>query len=243
MGRSLRIACMLGIILAVLPAPPSHAAGDINIAWNECAQGSGSAGNLALACTGNTGSERLFVSFRPPANSDLFRATVGTILVTFDDTAVPSWWHFENGGCRFGHLGTVSDFTAGPFGCTDVWSNGATAASVFDIPGAPNVLRIRSVIALPPGAPVPVDTAHEYYAYELVINNAKTTGTGSCPGCGTAACLVLTQVELDYDDNSSVIVADGAQRFVTWQGGGSVPCPGATPARSRSWGMIKTLYR
>ena len=54
---------------------------------------------------------------------------------------------------------------------------------------------------------------------------------------------MLTQVELDYDDNSSVIVADGAQRFVTWQGGGSVPCPGATPARSRSWGMIKTLYR
>jgi hypothetical protein len=241
MSRSLRIACILAA--AISPAI-AHAAADINIAWNECILGAGNAANLNFACNVNTGTERMYASFRPPANSDQFRGLVGTVLVTFDDSTVPSWWHFESTGCRAGHLGTIQDFTAGPFGCTDVWESFASAASVIDIGfGSPNVMRVRSIVAVAPTLPLTIDTAHEYYAYALQFNNTKTTGTGLCDGCATGVCIVLTQMELDYADNSFTIVSDGAQRFITWQGGGSIPCPGATPTRNRSWGMIKTLYR
>jgi hypothetical protein len=36
--------------------------------------------------------------------------------------------------------------------------------------------------------------------------------------------------------------AQGRQH-VTWQGGGGVPCPAATPVKKSTWGSIKAIYR
>ena len=244
MSRPLRIACTFGFIAVICMPALVHAAGDINIAWNDCVLGAGSAANLAFACNVSTGAEQLYVSFRPPAPRSDFKGAFGTMLVTIDDVTAPPWWHVETGGCRAGRIVSRADFTGGPFSCVDFWQGQAVGSGVIDVGyGSPNVLRIRSVFAVVDALAGPIDPAFEYYAYAIAIQNTKTTGTGSCAGCLTPACFALSQVELDYADGSSEIITDGAQRFITWQGGGSLPCPGATPARNPTWGQIKSLYR
>lgn len=83
----------------------------------------------------------------------------------------------------------------------------------------------------------------------LQISHVKTTGLGACSGCGTPVCIVFNSLTVyDYPPFGGVraYVPNPLQRnFVTWQGGtsGMAICPAATPARNRTWGVLKTLYR
>ncbi len=66
-------------------------------------------------------------------------------------------------------------------------------------------------------------------------------GTGSCPGCATDACLNLNEIK-------SVENTGGVERNTTplvnawlnWQSG---PYICWVPARSTTWGRVKSLYR
>jgi len=67
----------------------------------------------------------------------------------------------------------------------------------------------------------------------------------TCSGCLVPACIVLNSVKLAQPagQGDAVIANPAASQHVTWQGGGTIECPGATPTQSNTWGQIKTLYR
>jgi hypothetical protein len=89
---------------------------------------------------------------------------------------------------------------------------------------------------------------------QVIINNAKTTGTGSCAGCTDGACIVLNSVKVTQPatvHQDYTITNPLGRAYVLWQAGGANPgsgpngtgCPGATPTRNETWGSVKSLYR
>ncbi len=131
----------------------------------------------------------------------------------------------------------------------------------------PDAFSLRVVAALSTSNGVPITAGREYYAFKLILSHARSTGAGSCAGCATGLCLTLKQLTLAPESGSQVeLVADHgtfqdpyvgtavatwecAEEHVSYAGHGplDIYCvPGANcsvPARSRTWGSIKALYR
>ena len=121
----------------------------------------------------------------------------------------------------------------------------------------------RAVVTLQCALPVlgppivPIEAGTHVYAFKMLINNAKTVGPGACAGCQDDLCIVLNSILvsqtpgtpegnrfLSNPDLSQVVSGQGGQWW--WNhlepGGTCVgDCP--TPARARTWGQIKGIYR
>jgi len=67
----------------------------------------------------------------------------------------------------------------------------------------------------------------------------------ACPGCLNPACLVFNFCRLQEPAGGLDITLTNpaVRQHVTWQGGGTIPCPGATPTQKGTWGSVKALYR
>jgi hypothetical protein len=111
--------------------------------------------------------------------------------------------------------------------------------------GVPNRARIRTICAIP--GSTSINGTDEYYFFKVSINNTRSTGNGSCAGCSDGACIVLNSIQVtqtagvgDYTLTNPL-----TPQHIQWQGGGNIggQCPAATPARSATWGSVKSLYR
>jgi hypothetical protein len=242
--RFLRNALPALCALALL-ATPAHAGG-INLSWNDC--GAFGQAQRNFACNTNTGVNVMYASaISPFATSQLIAAELSFDLQT-NQSALSPWWHLSSIGCRPTSFTTNSNFVTGPFSCADLW--GGQAAGGVDYVegfGAPNRARVHVSCAVPFQSPVSMDGASEYYLVALAINNAKSTGTGSCAGCTDAACIVFNDLILYTSDLATHRVTNPILRqYISWQGDGSSVhggCPGATPSHNRTWGSVKSLYR
>src|SRR5215471_12705021 len=114
----------------------------------------------------------------------------------------------------------------------------------------PNTARVRIAEAVPANNFKDLVAGQEYYSCDLTIDYQKTVGTGSCAGCSTPACLVLTSINLTTPvvENNRLLTgpANGVDsNWATWQGGGGVVvggqagCPAATPTAKSTWGAVK----
>jgi hypothetical protein len=144
------------------------------------------------------------------------------------------------------------DFTGGPFNCFDYWAGGAVGGHSADVPVG-NRVRLKATAALPAGDSRigPIAEGTEVYTFRLTLNNAKTVGLGACGGCTQEACIVfnsmlVTQVP-GTEGGNFTFSAPGTSAHVIWQawtsGVPSEQCPALTPARNRTWGEIKAIYR
>ena len=238
----------------LLGVAPAWAAG-IDLAWNDCPGGPTSALLETFACDTNTGIHTMVGSFVAPAGVEMMSANEIVIDVQTGGTSLANWWKMATGQCRAAaSLGSSFDFTGGPFTCLDYWQGGAIGALNWSLDpfGGANRCRIRGVFALPAGdariTAVPEGT--HVYSFKCNINNARSTGLGACTGCGDEACIVLNTIAINQpapQPPRTLLQNPEFAAFVTWQGW-STPdpnnqCPEVTPARSRSWGSIKALYR
>jgi hypothetical protein len=131
----------------------------------------------------------------------------------------------------------------------------------------PNSAQVLIAAAVPPGDTFAVGPGTETFGVRVVVNHAKTVGTGACAGCTQPICIGVGSVKLvcgnSIDDFSMVAGgpnAGGDPVAVTWQGayvtrftyaGGPVlgfidlACAASTPvpARAQTWGRLKSLYR
>jgi len=223
-----------------LSALPAHGAGYVNLAWNDC--GIYGSANRAFACNTNTGINQLFVSFEPPVTMYQLDAMELVMAVsTSNYTTLSPWWHMETAGCRAGSLTAGFDFVGGPFNCADVWAGQASGGSDYTASYyGVNRSRIRAVCAVPYG--LQVDPGTEYYGMTIRFNNAKTVGTGSCPGCVEGACFSIISAKLYQPAGvGDYLLSPGQQTMATWNGGSPFDC--VVPTRTKSWGQIKSLYR
>jgi hypothetical protein len=64
----------------------------------------------------------------------------------------------------------------------------------------------------------------EYFSTNIVISNAKTVGTGACPGCTEPVCLVFNSIKLTRPVGAGDLTIGNAlsagSNICTWQGTG-----------------------
>ena len=225
------------ILLALLLAPAARADG-LNLRWNAC-YGDGGLANRNSACAVNLSSNISTGSFVLPA--DLMQVTGFQFYVDVSTAAatLPAWWQFKNAGsCRLGSLSVNSTISASAAGCVD-WSNGQAIGGLLAYTvgiSGPNTARVSGGFAVASAAAADLVMNQEYFAFNMVINAAKTTGTGACACCTVPACLAFTTLQLNYQTGTSVITLTGPangsnSNYVSWQGGSGVtPLPGGACA-------------
>ena len=235
---------VVSCVFALALLAGSASAQGINLALNDC--GVNGATDAPANCTTNTGLAMAMVgSAVAPAGVDRMVACEGYIDAVTSGAFLTNWWQLD--ACRLSALTFNFDFTGGPFSCNDFWGGLATGGGgIAPSHPAPNRFRIYLVCATV--AENPIEPGIEHYLFKVNILRAKSVGTGSCPGCNDAACLVLNRLVLNQPDKAiggdAVLTMPMHANFVTYNSGTvEFGCPGATPAQNRSWGQVKGLYR
>lgn len=238
----MRLVPTLSTLLLLLPGA-AFAQGGFNVAWNEC----GASGVFArsFACDTNVGHDLLVVSF---AYYEDLPQVVGLELdlnARIAGGTIPAWWDFRSGiGCRSGGLVLSTDFSS-LGACSDPWG-GALSGIIFQwvhgYGGFPDRLRVRAAAAV--AEPVTIAGGVEHYAAAFQLRRGGTTGAGACAGCDLGACLSVGSLTLvrpaGVGDLHLVSPYDHA--LVFWQEEGAWHLC-STPARNRTWGQLKSLYR
>lgn len=247
---------VFALALLTLLAPPARAAG-VNLAWNDC--GTFGACNQSFACdTNGPGVFTLVGSFVPPPGLSALIGEEIVLDLISQSATLPDWWQLKNvGSCRMTALSASADFTGGPVACADYWAGqaqgGVAAYRVGTAIGPsypPNMVRVVMAFAIPAITDGSLDEYSEYYSFRLNIAKAKTVGTGACAGCDVPLGFYFTRLKLvqpvgvgDYYIDQPVSSA-----FAAWQNGWfysydvGYSCP-PVPARNKTWGALKSLYR
>lgn len=197
--------------------------GDLYVAWDDCRGGGGNP-MKSFACDTNTGSRTLIASFRAPAGVNSLNGFEAELEVVGDvGVALPDWWRFDPpAGCRrTGALTVSGDFTGGPIGCPD--PGGGTSASCVTVvyPTAGGVIHQQRIRVRGSVSNVALTAGDEYSLLKFTVNNSKTTGSGSCGGCGQPVAVVLQSLQLrqSADPDLAINITSGSSGAVAyWQG-------------------------
>src|SRR5262249_34594187 len=105
--------------------------------------------------------------------------------------------------------------------------------------------HIKIQVAAPFSSATPLDGTLEYYGPFLQIDKQKTVGATACAGCANVVCVSLDNIDIFYADDTHVNLTNTLNgNNIAWQGAlvGTL-CPAATPAKAKTWGELKSLYR
>jgi hypothetical protein len=226
------------VLLGIVGVPTADAAG-VNMRWTSCF-GDGGVPNRNTACNSNVGSNRLVGSFVLDSDLPQVVALEFYIDVATASPTLPAWWQFKNtGSCRAASLSLNASADPSALNCVD-WSSGQAlgglASYVVGFSG-PNTARITGEFAVAGASAADLVAGQEYFAFNALINNQKTVGTGACAGCTTPACVALNTVKVYQNGNPLPVTqltgpTNGFDsHFVSWQGGGGVggTCAFGTP--------------
>jgi len=246
-----RFACTFLALLAL--GAPARAEG-IAIRWDSCKGFS----NRNFACDRTTGSELLVGSFSPPSGIDHLVGVEVLMHITSADGSVPAWWRmWERGSCRQTSLSAVLN-VSDEVECDDPWSGQAGGGLyVYQVDGS-NGVTVKLVVALPYPQPALTQAGQTYAAFKLMINHARTSGTGACAGCETPMCVRIEEIKLSeilgpkdpetghYPVRETTLTGGipgmgGSSQVATWQGG-TANC-GAGTAKPSTWSQLKDRYR
>ena len=228
--------------------PSRVPADELSLAWDRCAA-AGGASNQLFDCSTNAGAFRLCAALQ----SDTLIAGIIAAELVVDMQAespdLPDWWLVSLQGCRPNALRPV--VTVQPFSpCIDPWSGDATPLLQDQVLGSPRGLssqsRLLIVVSVPSNSPATLSAGAVYQLLELQLFAFGTISPpAACTGCPVPVCLVLNSARLVRPAGgvADVMFAPvGASNLATWQSAGGPTCS-AVPARSRTWGSIKSLYR
>jgi hypothetical protein len=236
---------LLTSLMAIALASSAHAQGGINLAWNDCSLLGTSV--VTFACNTNTGIQRLYVSFVPPAVMDHLQSTNGVIDIFSSQPTLAPWWNLSDpghAGCRNTGFDSA-DFTAGPFNCVDPWVGQAVSARGYSYMynGAPDRARLQFLTTMA-ASEASVTTNEEYYCIKFSITYTNTVGTGACAGCLTSVCLMLQSLNLvQTQGNPSYVLTNPlVTQMVNFQPQQVAACT-PVPSRNSTWGSVKALYR
>jgi hypothetical protein len=239
----------VSLVAAMLLMASSVMAEGLSLAWNACAL-DGGVSNKTSACTSNLGNAGTAVgTFN--LDADHPGITGVELIVDFiaQSATMPAWWQ---GSCRT-PVTMNAAISGAAANCFD-WANGGGLGGVASIienyAYGVNTARIIGGFAVaPPGVDIvalPASSGTEYFAFNMVLSNTKTTGTGSCAGCATPMCLVFNNVKGAIATPGVYTINIGAanspsSNVITWQGAGA-DCA-AVPTKNTTWSQVKSLYR
>ncbi len=243
---------LLAWVVAITIALPSAATAKssavvtdlgVSLSFGQC-YGDQPSWNRTFACDTNAGAQVIVASFFAPAG--VTQLTGMEIIVdVLTSSAVPDWWRLKtSGSCRQSAL-SINFIPSSPeSNCRDLWEQqafGAIGSYTVGYNGNPNRIRMRAVIARPAENVGPLEVDVEYFAFNLVISNVRTTGADACIGCSRGARLVLNAIKFTQPAGVGDFVLNSSARAesnqLDWQGGAT------DPVRNTTWGNVKALYR
>ena len=260
----------LVLLLLLLAAPAAHAAG-VNFAWEKCLPEGGTSLHYFACDTNVTSPVAVAVaSFMPSVDRPAFVGFEAVVDLKSTTDALPDWWQFFNpGSCREQSLSVSADFGASPHTqCADPFGGPTrggiagylTSTTIPPAPyGPPAYERLKCAFATDDVRPVL--NGVEYFAFTIRIDGGHSTGAGACAGCNVPVCLLLTEIKVVENTGPYERLSHPIQnQLIGWQcGQGSAShdlwgqawlntcathgAPCFTPARNRTWGGIKALYR
>ena len=228
---------LLSMAFLVLLAGDASATSGVNLRWGACF-GDGGTSNRTFACAASTGTPHALVgSFMLGAPlAQVSGVEIVVDLATAGATA-SAWWQVHGASaCRGGAAPALSMngvLSPSAAHCQD-WAAGQAAGGLaaFKLGATgPNTLRVIAGFAVPATALMELSPAQEYFAFNIVISNMKTSGANACAGCATPACIVLTSIKVATPpvggqasrDVTLTGPANGTDSdVVTWQGGAGV---------------------
>lgn len=229
-------------------------AGGVNLNWGKyCYSDLPSATTMTFGCTTNStitgGPWFMTTSFAIDQTLPDFVGIEQTLEGMSSLPALPDWWKVgATGDCRAGKSLYTSKIgsSAGDF-CFD-WTANA-GFDVYNYVWDSNRAHITALTAIDASTPFAIQAGQEYLGGQIEFDNGKTVGTGSCTGCSAPMTWSFTRIFVctlpPPGTNLRVLedlpVANGNQ-CVFWQNT-TVPCVDPLPARSTSWGQVKSLYR
>ena len=227
-----------GVLLAFC-ASSAMANGQIHLGLNDC---SGSA-VINNACTANSGSLILVGSFVSDQASSQVIA-VESIVDIAQGSTLSDWWRVDPAGCRAGRI--TASFAFATTACNDLFGGAALGGLGVLYPSTATGLiptnseRVDIYCAVDATTPLTIDTATENTIFNMAISRVGTLGSGACGGCGSPTSLYLNDVAIGQEPGSPTFheSGDGNGQSCSYNGGNT-----ATPAKSTSWGAIKSLYR
>jgi hypothetical protein len=238
----------LALLSAALLCCASLADAGVNLYVTDCSQGS-SVNSVTNACDTNAGAAFTVVAscVVPIVTQPAFVGAMGVLDVQAGAAQLPNWWRLD--GCRGGRefAATLASDPAMGGSCPTIWDrvtpagNNVTAISGIDGPNRVRFL-LGAVLASQDAYDLEGDGVTELSVFKFTILNTKTVGTGSCAGCTTGACLVLNEIQLYTLSHYFRITTPLSNNFITYNSGAPA-CAASTPARNRTWGAIKSLYR
>jgi hypothetical protein len=240
--------CAQAVGLALAPTPVTAGPG-VNFAWHACLP-EGGAATLTSSCSSDDGEQIAVGSFVLAHAQNLQVGIEWIIDLQVDGESLPAWWQlFNAGACRQDALALRFDFGAYPqVHCLDPWTRstgarGGVAAYFTSTTTPPNPWpdprRARILGGVASDTPAALEGGREYLAFELVIHSK---GTSTCAGCEAGASIVLAEISSVQQEGSRERLQEPVVDYCLRFQGGSVPCS-VLPARTVTWGRIKSLYR
>jgi len=247
------------VLLFVSTPNRSHAAPGVNLAWNHCLGEGTGVQNVDFACNTNTGSRTIVASMILPDDLPKVVGILVHVQITSASPTLPAWWELRGASaCRTGALNVNMIPDPANAVCAD-WSGGVAAGGLVGYcstlnptcPGNPppanGALLTASTFVLQDEA-TDLTAGTEYFLFNIVFNNVKTVGAGSCDGCEIPACIVFNDAGVADLNGLRITLVDPTApgtNSVAWQGGGGgqTGCPGVTPTRRSTWASVKSLYR
>ena len=248
MNRQATVVC--GMLLALtLPASSASAGAGVNLRWSACFADGGT-WNRTFACDTNSGTNVLIGSFELAADLTEVSGVEFVLDVASDGATLPAWWQLRNPGtCRMASLSVNTTIATSAAACVD-WASGGAASGLAAYAigfAGPNTSRIIGGSAVPASALADLVAGQAYFAFNLLINNAKTIGADSCVGCEVPTEIVCNSILVRTPpvfaqpsrDVKLVGPSNGVDSHLArWQGGRAI-----VPTRRTSWGELKTLFR
>jgi hypothetical protein len=244
----------------------------VNLRWDAC-YSDGGAWNKTFACNVNFGTEQLVGSFELAQPLDNVLSAQIVLDIRSASPALPAWWELAfSGGCRSRSMDFRPTGSPTPGVCAypGIGTGGGLGAYSVGLQG-PSHVRLGGGFASPTNQPKNLLAGVEYYTFFVLIDHAKTAGTGSCGGCDVPVCLFLSRISLFQRGASTAAIHldRGANwlgsQYATWQTGypldvhqecdpgepncarryTSFGCVLSNPTTSRrsTWGQVKALYR
>jgi hypothetical protein len=223
---------LLCTALLALTAPVAFAG--LDLTWNGCNLSTLEASSVTFDCTaGSTNPYHLYGCFQSAtALPTFFAMDISIDLQINDDPGLPSWWHFEPGGCNASGLALSAAQPSGTTICPaashgNLWgTNGGHASAIITAYqpgfGGANRARLNMTINRASSDPVMVNACQNYFAFDLLIfmdNAVEDTNTpGTCVGCPKSSTIAWSSATLFSTAVAGLITPEVTSTTITGPG-------------------------
>ena len=166
---------------------------------------------------------------------------------------LPPYWDLGPGGCRAGAISASAGFQGGPdpnpvldpLGSALFLAKPWFLETSLNVPGAlpeSSTVGRYAMEGVLDGTTADLLAGHEYYLATITLRHTKAAMPGGCSGCCTSVRFSPV-IRLTGTGGSLLATITGQDPPGVWQGFSGQGACEVVPARTSTWGALKSVYR